>query len=145
MKNKTNEEKRHSGTLRPSNAKKEIDANFIEIPVPSDVLNKNSYRIYYEICTRLNSEGRLREVDCVLIEILASSIDEYYRSIDELERGELVITTASGHSMPNCYIAIKNAALNNIVKISKEFGLTPASLAKLPEIKQTKKGSSLIK
>ena len=104
-----------------------------------------SYKIYYQTATLLNEQGRLKIEYCALLELYASSLAEYYKAIEALETEDIVITTKSGHSMPNPWISVKNKALENTLKIGVNFGLTPKSMAGLPEVEQKIKGNGLIK
>ena len=48
----------------------------------------------------------------------------------------LVVTTKSGHPMPNPYLSVANKALAHCIKLWAELGMTPSSRSRVTAVKQ---------
>jgi P27 family predicted phage terminase small subunit len=74
----------------------------------------------------LKKNGVLDLADQQLLAILASQIEVYISSLDDLKKSGLVINFNNGVTVgPNPHINIADKALNRIIQIMKELELSP--------------------
>jgi len=77
--------------------------------------------------------GQVDLTDLELVRMLASQIDIYVKSIEELESQGLVINFNNGVTVgPNPYMTIADKALNRSIQIMKELELSPKARAARP-------------
>jgi P27 family predicted phage terminase small subunit len=76
----------------------------------------------------LKKNGVLDMADIQLVGMLASQIEIYVSSVQELKSSGLVINFNNGVTMgPNPHMTIADKALNRVVQIMKELELSPKS------------------
>lgn len=92
-----------------------------------------------EIGTQLKGAGLITELDALALRLLVESIELYRQAIRESD-GQLTIETDKGNLVQHPAIGIRNKAWGQIMKLCREFGLTPSARTGLP-IKTKDEGS----
>src|SRR5262245_53918797 len=102
------------------------------VPKPEPWLGKHGRRLWLRLAPDLVLRNRLRPEYLVTFAALCA-VYHRMRSADELlERDGLTTTTARGVTRPHPAVRIRAAAEVQLVAFMKEFGLTPASDARIP-------------
>lgn len=104
-----------------------------ELPLPSNWMNFDEMQkhIYYKIGNGLLKTGKLAELDIMSLSILTIEYYKYFKlhaKIMKLENEDatsgLVQVFKTGASNVTGYVSAQNLALKNIMKLSRQFGLT---------------------
>jgi P27 family predicted phage terminase small subunit len=74
----------------------------------------------------LERAGIISQIDGLSLRLLAESIELYETAVTKLAPNTLVLKTTNGNLMMNPFLAIRNRAWEQIVKLAGSFGLTPA-------------------
>ena len=74
----------------------------------------------------LAQAGIINQIDGLSLRLLAESIDLYETASVKITANSLVIKTSNGNPIMNPFLAIRNRAWEQIVKLAGSFGLTPA-------------------
>jgi phage terminase small subunit len=129
-----------SSVSKTSTAKKDTDKShqndvviLSELPIPSNWMNFDEMQkhIYNKIGSGLIKTGKLAELDVMSLVILSIEYYKYFKlhaKIMVLEEEEatsgLVQVFKTGASNVTGYVSAQNLALKNIMKLSRQFGLT---------------------
>lgn len=70
--------------------------------------------------------GLISHVDGLSLRLLAESIDLYLIAASKVTAQTMVVKTVNGNVIQNPFLAIRNRAWEQIVKLAASFGLTPA-------------------
>ena len=73
----------------------------------------------------LDRAGIIGEIDGLSLRLLAESIDLYLTATEKMAQHGLVAKTTGGNVIQNPFLAIRNRAFEQIVKLAGSFGLTP--------------------
>jgi P27 family predicted phage terminase small subunit len=87
---------------------------------------KHITRLFRQILSQLNGI-QLCEQDTHAILLLAKNLNTIADADKALDKGGMVLTTKSGYVQPNPYIAIRNKAQDNALKLLRQLGMTPAA------------------
>jgi P27 family predicted phage terminase small subunit len=88
-------------------------------------------KYWHWLCCELDEMGILTSADGLLMALLATDYAQLHRAMVKVtEQGE-VITTTHGNVVQNPHLSIANGCRRRIRFLCSEFGLTPASRARL--------------
>ena len=99
-----------------------------ESPFP---LDDDAQEEWDRISQVLDEMGVLTKADGLALAHYCQQHSIFINAQRQMDGAPLVITTATGHPMPNPLLAIKNKAQEQIRRFLIEFGLTPAARAKI--------------
>ena len=105
-----------------------------KVSVPRILKSKRAKKIYRERSQVLINMNLLQEPDQDLLVAYANTLDLYYRAIEEMAEGDLVVTvhTKSGSSKQvNPYLKLMAQLIEIINKLTGHFGFSPSSRASL--------------
>jgi P27 family predicted phage terminase small subunit len=128
--------KKAKGTLNKSKKtfiEDEPQPNIYEFaPKPPDELGDRESMIWNEIVPKLVSIGIFSDIDTKLLVLYCTEVALYEKACEELRRkGYVGLYGANNYPMKNPWIDVRNRCNNNIINISKEIGLTPASRTRI--------------
>ena len=144
---KSTKVKKLQGTLAKSReVKNEMElVKFEGIPAPPKKIKTVEGRKFWtKVCTELYNIGLLYEVHFPLIVAYCSELEMYNRMMGKIEREGDIFNLPTGHKMPHPAVSIKNKCILNMLKISNEFGLSPAAMTRI-NMPGKKKTGGLIK
>lgn len=95
----------------------------ISIPIGQP---KAIQRLFRLILSQLNGV-KLCQQDTHAILLLAKNLHTIQQADKELNKSGMVLITKSGYQQPSPYIAIRNKAETQAVKLMKQLGMTPAA------------------
>ena len=102
------------------------------LPPPLEGWSDAQKELYSKIGPDLFDNGLMCQVD---IEHIYQYVDEwgvYHMAKKELEeKGYTLVATKSGFEVVSPYVGVKNKALDNMMKIAKEYGMTAAARSKI--------------
>lgn len=75
--------------------------------------------------------GLITNIDRAALAAYCTAYQDYVRAENELKKGGQVIFTEKGGAYQNPWVGIKNSAIEKMIKIGVEFGLTPSSRVRL--------------
>lgn len=75
--------------------------------------------------------GVIAKVDRAVLAAYCTAYKDYVKADNKLKRQGEVIIYESGNVAQNPWVGIKNRAIEKMVKIAAEFGMTPSSRARL--------------
>ena len=139
--------KKLQGTLAKSReVKNEMElVKFDGVPdPPKRIKTVEGKRLWTKICTELYTIGLLYEVHLPLLIQYCGEWEMYNRMMVRIEREGEIRITKSDYSQPHPAIGIKNKCILNMLKISNEFGLSPAAMTRI-NMPGKKKTGGLIK
>jgi P27 family predicted phage terminase small subunit len=120
----SDEEKKKRGTYKPSRGSGEEvqDVVMVDAGEPDSIfpLSAHGRELWDTITKTMVSYKTLAEVDIMTISMLCVEYDQYLECIDK----PIIDIDANGNVKPSAYVTIKNAALQNILKLSMQLGIT---------------------
>ena len=142
--NKNKSSKVLTGTFRPCREKAGSGEPLVEtktIPSPPDVVTGNDIALeeWNRVSPLLWEAGLLSKLDVTALAMYCLSFALHVRAETELKDQPLIITSASGNDIKNPLLSISSMALANMLKVGRQFGMTPASRSKVT-VKKIKKG-----
>lgn len=102
----------------------------VKIPEPPDHFSDIGKDVWRTICNEMISMELLQTVDVFQLEILITELETYHTS-RALLNGQYVVPTPQGGTKQNPLINIANVALQNVIRIAANFGLSPAARMRL--------------
>ena len=82
--------------------------------------------IWEQVAGMLAAVGVMTQADHVAFTLMMDSLSIYVQAQEKIEKGGLLVQDY-GKWVANPAIAVRDRALEQVLKIGKEFGLTPAS------------------
>jgi P27 family predicted phage terminase small subunit len=117
-------------------AKRKLAPKTAENPTPivecPAEISDGGRKIWDRLAPPLIAEGRLTELDCTTFAILCSAIADWFSAQEALQTYGPVIKSPSGYPVQSPYVSVAAKHLETIIRLSVEFGLTPASRKRVP-------------
>lgn len=102
------------------------------IPTCPQHLNKEAKREWKRISAELAALGLLTSVDRAALAAYCSSWSRWIDAEENVQKfGAVIKSPKSGYPVQNPYVGIANTSLDQMRKFLIEFGMTPASRARL--------------
>lgn len=126
--------KRQKGTYRADRRRGEIEPK-AELPKPPRWLDAQGRRVWREVGCWLADNGLLTQLDSTAFAILCAEMCEYVaaRAIIDAAAEEtgtrFIATTDKGNIIQHPAVGVKNKTMGSIIKLCREFGMTPSSRA----------------
>jgi P27 family predicted phage terminase small subunit len=108
------------------------------IPTCPRVLKGESRRVWKRLTAELNAMGLLYGCDLAMLTALAEAWGEFVETSTELNTTGKTFTTDKGYVAVHPLVGIKNAAAERVVKISREFGLSPSARTRIQQPEESK-------
>ena len=102
-----------------------------EIPLPPDFLSEEALKEWNRIAPKLYEAGLLTSMDRTAFAIYCQAYGRYRQALSEMQGQELVISTKAGNQVRNPLLRIADQAAELLLKVAKQFGMTPASRSKV--------------
>jgi P27 family predicted phage terminase small subunit len=84
------------------------------------------------LARELTAAGRLTIFDRAPLAIYCSAYAQWLEAVDALQRYGTVMKSPSGYPVQSTYVSIANRQVDIMIRISCEFGFTPASRSRVP-------------
>lgn len=118
-----------------------IDDAIVSVPnYPTD-FNEYEINVWNECWKFLNRYELSTTVDIDIVVMYCRECSIYNDAVINLKANGLTSINGSGGDIQSPYIAIKNSAIANIIKIASEFGFTPNGRVKIKPQKPNRKKS----
>jgi len=127
------------GTLRKDRITKNEVFPETEIPPAPDHLSKEALIEWGRITSDLYTLGLLTKIDMASLAAYCQSFGRWAQAEIELNNSSLLIKTTNGNIIQNPLVGIANQAMEHMRKHLSEFGMSPASRAKVSAKQETKK------
>ena len=127
------------GTLRKDRITKNEVFPETEIPPAPDHLSKEALIEWGRITSDLYTLGLLTKIDMASLAAYCQSFGRWAQAETELNNSSLLIKTTNGNIIQNPLVGIANQAMEHMRKHLSEFGMSPASRAKVSAKQETKK------
>lgn len=109
---------------------------------PKNVHTKAKARMK-EVITKLNETGAADTVDTGALDLLCCAYSTYYSSYEELMEKGFTKTDRYGNIQAHPLVAINKYAFQQVVELSKEFGLTVKSRGKIKDVQAPEEDDKL--
>ena len=110
-----------------------------ELPDPPDHLDAEACREWNRTGAILLAAGLLTELDYSALALLCVAHSRHKEATDQMQKfGMLQIAPGTGYPMQSPYLAISNKAMDQMMKIHAEFGMSPSSRTRVTPAKSTK-------
>lgn len=103
----------------------------VEIPPCPAHLTGVAKEEWERVTIQLQAMGVIAEIDRAVLAAYCTAYKDYVNAEKELEKEGDVIFYESGNAAQNPRVGIKNKAIEKMVKIAAEFGMTPSSRSRL--------------
>ncbi len=126
------------GTFRKDRANPNEPAYKTEIPPAPDHLSKEALIEWGRVSNELHNQGLLSAVDMAALAGYCQSYGRWVDAETQLNAEGLTVETTNGNKIQNPLVGIANQAKEHMRKFLIEFGMTPASRAKVSARKKKK-------
>ncbi len=132
--------KKNQGTLQKCRIlKNEFNPEILETFEVPHFLTKSQKQIFETLAIKFKNTNVLTSIDLEALTIYCIEYDRYILAIKAIKDDDLVYTEIDGTPKQNPYIKISDLALKNVLKLSIEFGMTPAARTKVAAAPKEKK------
>lgn len=101
-------------------------------PDPHRILDEHGVRIWEEVCPQLVSLGIFTNIDKDTLAVYCNELGLYYQACEKLKSdGFIEYTGENNYPIPSPWVGIRNRSIANAIKLSHEFGLSPASRTRI--------------
>jgi P27 family predicted phage terminase small subunit len=102
-----------------------------KIPEPPEFLSAEALKEWHRIAPELYAVGLLTQMDGTALAVYCLAYGRYRQALLKMQGQELVISTKAGTQVRNPLLRIADQAADLLLKVAKEFGMTPASRSKV--------------
>lgn len=110
------------------------------LPPPPTWMTDSAKELYRMHGAQLMERGLMCDLYATALALLASTHDEYLRLSQACEAEPMTVTTSGGIAIHPLRKA-KNTAWNQLLKVSREFGMSPSSVAGVSPTKGSAAGN----
>lgn len=103
----------------------------VVIPQPPDYLDGPALEEWYRITPELQKLRMITTLDRAPLVALCQAWGDYIKACDEVEKEGEVLFSDKGNAYLNPWAGIKTSAMDRILRISAEFGMTPSARSRL--------------
>ena len=115
------------------NRAKEPKTRVICPPAPS-FLDATAKKEWRRIAKVLSASKVLTESDLVGLQLYCVEYSRWRDAMEQLQTSDITELTPNGHKAQSIYRTIENRAFENLIKIMREFGLTPSARTRVAAI-----------
>ena len=134
--------KKKQGTYRPGRENKQAPQPPLGIPEPRVEMDKYAREEWDFITAELKELGVIANIDRAALEIYCVTYSEWRQASEQVKKDGFIITTIKGNDIQNPLVGFCNRKIEIMRRFLSEFGLTPASRAKVKVEKETGKKKS---
>lgn len=98
---------------------------------PPRVLNAAGRQEWERLAPILRLQSLLTEADYALFAAYCDAFGRWHEANEKLRASALILKTVDGNLIQNPYVAIANRAIDQMIKIAAEFGLTPSARSRI--------------
>jgi len=111
-----------------------------EVPPPPSFLSNIAKREYRRVAKILAPLGVITEIDATALAAYADAFSTWAEAVEQIKNnGYMAVGEKNGHLYQNPYVGMKNQAMEKMMKIATEFGMTPSSRSRVSGTKQSAK------
>ncbi len=103
----------------------------VEIPTCPNHLTGVAHQEWDRVTKELQAMGVIARIDRAVLAAYCTAYKDYVKAENKLKKEGEVIIYESGNLAQNPWVGIKNRAIERMVKIAAEFGMTPSSRGRL--------------
>ena len=110
-----------------------------KIPPPPSFLSNIGKREYRRVAKILAPLGVITELDSTMLAAYADAFSTWAEAVEQIKNnGYMAVGEKNGHLYQNPYVGMKNQAMEKMIKIAAEFGMTPSSRSRVVAVKPSK-------
>lgn len=102
-----------------------------EIPTCPHYLSFTAKQEWKRLCKELASLGLLTNLDRSMLAAYCQAYSVWKEAAEKISTEGLMIESPSGYEMQSPYVSILNKQVEIMIKLSAEFGMSPASRTKI--------------
>jgi P27 family predicted phage terminase small subunit len=103
----------------------------VVIPAAPDHLDGPALEEWYRITEELKKLRMITAIDRAVLITYCQAWGDYIKACDEVEKEGEVLFSDKGNAYQNPWTGIKTSAMDRMLRISAEFGMTPSSRSRL--------------
>lgn len=103
----------------------------IAIPLCPNHLTGMARQEWNRVTKELQMMGVIANIDRAVLAAYCTAYKDYVKAENKLKTEGEVVFTDNGNPIQNPWVGIKNRAIEKMVKIGAEFGMTPSSRVRL--------------
>jgi len=115
------------------------------VPPPPSFLSNIGKREYRRVAKILAPLGVITELDATALAAYSDAFSTWAESVEQIKNNGYMAVGRNGNLYQNPYVGMKNQAMEKMMKIAVEFGMTPSSRTRITGTKQpdsSKKGNA---
>lgn len=109
------------------------------LPKPPSHLSKEARAEWRRVASELHRAGVITTMDRAALAAYAQAYGRWSEAEKKVNELGFVVKTGLGNLVQNPYLSVANRAMQDVVKIAAEFGLTPASRTRVKASGEKKK------
>ena len=102
------------------------------IPPPPEYLSVEGKACYRKMVKMLKSTGLIARADADALALYCTAYDRWLNAEAAIRKHGMLVKTPNGFPTQSPLLAIANKAMEQMTKLLSEFGMTPASRARIP-------------
>lgn len=107
-------------------------------PEASITMSERAQAQWPRVVETLNNMGVLAISDWMAVEMLCEARADWMEARDNIEENGITFTSMAGLIKPNPAVAMRGDAARRITSLLAEFGMTPSSRTKVPQVEKPK-------
>ena len=109
------------------------------IPRAPDNLSEDEKTEWKRVSRLLRDAGLLESLDKTLLTAYCITYSRWLKAENKIKRHGMLVKSPNGYPMQSPYLAIANKAMEQMLKILGELGMTPASRSRIPKQEKERK------
>lgn len=119
--------KRARGTERPGRRNPNEPQPRALLPKPPKFLSDEAKRVWQQMAPKVYSAGLLTELDVLAFTLLCVAWGDFVEAQEKIPLHGKVIMGPGGAPGPSPYVTLGNKAVEQLMRLLTEFGMTPSS------------------
>lgn len=103
----------------------------VAVPNPPSCLDRVARKEWKRISKELAVIGLISEIDMTGLATYCQQFSIWFEASEHVKKTGLLVKSPNGYPVQNPYLSIANKAMERMVRILTEFGMTPASRSRI--------------
>lgn len=118
-------------------------ADLDKLPPPPDYLSDREKAEWKRVGNQLLEVGLINGLDVTVLAAYCAAYGRWVEAQESIKKHGVLVKSPNGFPMQSPYLAISNKAMEQMVKIMGELGMTPAARTRIPKADQQKPRAKL--
>ena len=118
--------------------KERQDSGLQRLPPSPDYLTAKEKAEWTRVGRQLIEAGLICKLDSTVLAAYCTAFGRWIEAQDSIRKHGVLVKSPSGFPMQSPYLSISNKAMEQMIKLMSELGMTPASRTRIPKSEQVK-------